>query len=141
MCMSDVCLSLCLLVFASFVQHVHKMLHDYTLQTLRHQALWHSNKVGNLRKSCTPSGIRHQHFQVPGDTSSIKKGIKHLQTSSSIQEYHCATSLKSQRWVCQAVGLAEEVDAWLPGQTRVQRPPHNATSYSARTVEGKTQSQ
>ena len=57
-----VCLSLRLFVSSSFIQHVHKMLHGNTLQTLRHQALWHSNNVGNLRNSCIPSGIRHQNF-------------------------------------------------------------------------------
>lgn len=118
-----VCLSLRLFVSSSFIQHVHKMLHGNTLQTLRHQALWHSNNVGNLRNSCIPSGIRHQNFafearlhdrpkfQVIHRASKKHQKSKHLRASRS-SKWSFRNTTAPHRWVCQAVGLAVEVDAW-----------------------------
>ena len=140
-----VCLSLRLFVSSSFIQHVHKMLHN-TLQTLRHQALWHSNNVGNLRNSCIPSGIRHQHFafkarlhdrpkfQVIHRASKKHQKSKHLRASSSIkefqmefQEYHSATSLGLPG--CRIGGRSGCLASGARPRFK-KRPPHKATSYS-----------
>ena len=72
------------------------------LHTIRHQA----------PKLCIRSSTSRP-AKVPGDTSSIKKAsiFEHLRASRS-SKWSFRNTTAPHRWVCQAVGLAVEVDAW-----------------------------